>query len=236
MSCLSIIQSVAGRVGIPKPSFAYSSQDTQVLQLLELLNEEGQELANRANWTALNKQATFTTLAQQSQGLLSTIAPNCSFIINDTIWNRTLRRPVFGPRTPQEWQQQVAFSINGPWSNFRLEEGSILFFPVPTAGQTCAFEYATKNWVLKASDGTTTASAWTADGDTALLDEQIMTLGLIWRWKAAKGLAYEEDFNKYERRVLTAISRDGSKNSLSLDGSKYDVFPGVVVPAGSWGT
>lgn len=234
MTCLSIVQTACARLGLPQPAFVVSSPDLQTAQLLALLNEEGQELADRANWTALNAQATFTTLAQQSQGLMSALAPNCNFIINDTIWNRTLRRPVFGPRTPQEWQQQIAFSINGPWSNFRIEQGSLLFFPVPTAGETCAFEYSTKNWVSTTAGST--ASAWTADTDTSLLDEQLLTLGLIWRFRASKGLPYDSDLDKYESKVQRAITRDGSKDSLSLGGTKYDIFPGVVVPAGSWGT
>jgi len=233
MSCLSIIQSVSARLGLPKPSIAFSSPDLQTMQLLELLNEEGQELANRANWTALNKQASFNTLATEAQGSITTIAPGYSFIINDTIWNRDLRRPVFGPRTPQEWQQQLAFDINGPWSNFRIEEGVLRMFPVPVAGQQCVFEYASKNWV--SATGGTTSATWTSDTDTALLDEQIMTLGLIWRFRCAKGLPYSEDQDKYEKRVLNAIARDGGRDSINLDDAKYDIFPGVVVPSGSWG-
>lgn len=194
MTCLSIIQSASARLGLPKPAIAYSSQDLQTIQLLDLLNEEGQELANRANWTALNKQASFTTLAAIDQGNIATIAPGYSFIINDTIWNRSLRRPVFGPRTPQEWQQQLAFSINGPWSNFRIEEGVLRMFPTPSAGQACYFAYASKNWVSTTTG--TSAAAWTNDSDTALLDEQIMTLGLIWRFRCAKGLPYGADQDK----------------------------------------
>lgn len=233
MTCLSIIQSVSARLGLPKPAIAFSSQDLQTMQLLELLNEEGQELANRTNWTALNKQASFSTVATEAQGSINTLAPGYSFIINDTIWNRDLRRPVFGPRTPQEWQQQLAFDINGPWSNFRIEEGVLRMFPVPTAGQQCVFEFASKNWVSTSTGST--ASAWTSDIDTSLLDEQIMALGLIWRFRCAKGLPYGEDLDKYEKRVLNAMGRDGGRDSINLDDAKYDIFPGVVVPSGSWG-
>jgi len=234
MTCLSIIQSASARLGLIKPTFAFASQDLQIQQLLELLNEEGQELANRANWTALDREISFTTVASIDQGLINTIAPGFSFIINDTIWNRSLRRPVFGPRTPQEWQQQLAFAINGPWSNFRIENGVLRMFPVPVAGQSCYFEYASKNWVSTAT--ATTASTWTSDNDTSLLDETIMTLGLIWRFRSAKGLPYAEDQDKYEKRVMNAIARDGGKDALNLDNAKYDIFPGVVVPSGSWGT
>lgn len=233
MTCLTIIQSVALQVGITRPSFAIASTDTQIMQLVELANKEGKSLASRIDWTALQAEATFTTLATESQGSLATIASGLKYIINDTIWNRTLRRPVFGPKTPQTWQQQVASGINGPWSSFRIRGGTLRMNPVPTAGQSCYFEYASKNWVTKASDATGT-NAWSADGDTSVLDEDLLTLGTLWRWKQAKGFDYAEDFNEYERQVLDAIGRDGSKDTLNLSNTRYDVFPGIVVPSGSW--
>jgi hypothetical protein len=81
---------------------------------------------------------------------------------------------------------------------------------VPVAGDTIAFEWVSKNWVTVAAGGTST---WTADADTGLLDEEIMTQGVIWRWKAAKGLEYAEDYNKYERLVADQMGRDGGKRA-----------------------
>jgi hypothetical protein len=40
-----------------------------------------------------------------------------------------------------------------------------------------------------------------------------MTQGVIWRWKAAKGLEYAEDYNKYERLVADQMGRDGGKRA-----------------------
>jgi hypothetical protein len=197
-------------------------------------NEEGQELSTRYPWVVLQNEATFTTVATENQGALETLAPGLNYVINDTIWNRDLRRPVFGPKTPQTWQQNKAFAINGPWSNYRLIGGNLKMYPTPSAGQTCVFEYITKNW-LTDTTGATSRQTWLADTDVPLLDDQLIVLGTIWRWKAMKGFEYAEDFAKYERRVLDAMGRDGGKDFLSLSNTKYDIFPGVVVPAGSWG-
>lgn len=229
-----MIQSVCKRIGIAAPVAANGSTDLIVQQILELSNEEGQELAARYQWTGLVKEASFTTVGVENQGALGTIAPGMKFIINDTIWNRSLRRPVFGPRTPPQWQQQKAININGPWNTFRIEGSNILFNPIPAVGHSCYFEFITGNWISLNAGGT--GASWVNDADTSLLDEQLIALGTIWRWKAAKGLDYAEDFNKYEKRVLDAIGRDGTKDWLSTDGTKFDVFPGVVVPAGNWGT
>ena len=235
MSCLSIVQSVAQKLGLTTPNAVATSNDTQVLQLLALLNEEGQELAARYNWQALTLEASFTTVATETQGAIATIAPNLKFIINDTIWDRKTRRPIFGPLSPQYWQEQKSMFITGPWYQFRIVGGNLKFIPVPAAGDNCYFEYITSGW---ATDAGLTAkkSAFTADTDVSLLDEQILALGLTWRWKAMKGLDYSENFNSYERRVLDLIARDGSKPILNMGDYQYDIYPGVLVPSGSWGT
>jgi hypothetical protein len=234
LTCLQIIQSACKRIGILAPNTALSSNDQQIQQLVEISNEEGQDLASRYSFQALQIETIFTTVAAQVQGSLSTIAPGFKYIVNNTIWNRSLRRPVYGPRSEQDWQQIKAMQINGPWNSFRIINDQINFYPVPPAGQTCAFEYISTNWI-NTSTGST-SSIWTNDADTSKIDEQVLILGTIWRWKAAKGLDYAEDFAKYERRVQDTMGRDAGKDTLVLTGATYDVEPVVLVPRGSWGT
>lgn len=234
MTCLTVIQNVCKRM-LPTsvPTAVATSSDPQIIQLLALLNEEGQSLAERTNWQALTNEATFTTVATEIQGTLATVAPGCKFVINDTIWNRTLRRPVFGPLAPQIWQQQKAMFMQGPWNQYRIVGGSIKFVPVPSAGESCYFEYVTKNWATD-STGATGQPCFLADADLSLLDEQLLELGLIWRWREAKGLEFDTQYKKYEARVIDAIGRDASKPVLNMGQTEFDIYPGVYVPAGSW--
>jgi hypothetical protein len=231
-TCLQIIQSVCRRIGITSPGSVVTNSDIQIQQLLELSNEEGQEQADRYQWQTLQREATFTTVATQIQASLDTIAPGWNYIVNDTIWNRSLRRPVYGPRSQQDWQQQKAMQINGPFNSYRIISNSLNFYPVPTAGQTCAFEYMSLNWV----NSTSASSSWLVDTDTPYIDDQLLILGTLWRWKQAKGLNYAEDFAKYERRMSDLMGRDSGKPALSLTGVHDSIKPGVFVPAGNWGT
>lgn len=241
MTCLTLIQSVCARVGLPQPNAAVTSSDQKIQQLVAFANEEGQELAARYPWSKLTVPFQFTTIAAEQQFVVSQQNLNINFIINNTIWNRTLRRPVFGPLSPQQWEQQKAMFVQGPWNQFRIIGDGLFFLPAPAAGQTCVFEYQSLNW----NGGNPSerggslapqyfAETWIQDADVGILDEKIMALGVIWRWKAAKGLPYAEDFAKYEKRVNDEISRDSSKAVLNM-GDKYDtILPGVWVPAGSW--
>jgi hypothetical protein len=229
MTCLTLVQTACTRLGLNKPTAVVTSSDPQIMQLLALANEEGQTLAEMTNWQALVKPASFVTVATEIQGSMSTIAPGCKFIVNDTIWNQSLRFPVFGPLSAQRWAQQKAMFYQGPWNQFRVFDDQIHFVPTPPAGQTCTFEYTTKFWT---SSG---AEEFQSDSDTSLLDEKVMVMGLITRFRQAKGLDFQADLVKYQRRVADMIAREAPKPILSMDDgmwgwgdSPFDMGSGVI--------
>ena len=232
LNCLQIIQSACRRIGILSPNTAVTSTDPQVIQLVELCEEEGREQASRYEWQALQREATFPTVAVELQISLAAITQGFEYIVNNTIWNRDLRRPVYGPDSQQDWQQAKATQINGPFNRFRIIGSSIYFYPIPTAGQDCYFEYMSNFWAADTSGNG--SAVFENDTDVTVLDDQLVILGTVWRWKAAKGLAYAEDFRKYEARLLDVQNRDGGKPTLTMTGAKYDINPVVIVPAGSW--
>lgn len=232
-TCLQIVQSACRRIGILSPNAAMTSSDPLIQQMVEIANEEGRLQCSEYSWQALQREAKFTTVALEIQGALSTIAPDLEWISNNTIWNRTLRRPVYGPDSQQDWQQAKAMQINGPFNRFRIIASNINFYPVPVAGQSCYFEYQSNGWVRDANG--LAWSVWKNDSDVTVLDDELVILGTIWRWKSAKGLAYSDDYAKYEKRLTDSEATDGSKPTLSMGGAKYDIQPGIFVPAGSWG-
>ncbi len=220
INVLEVIQRATNALGIPKPSIALASTDVQVIQLVELLNQECRSLSTRYDWQELKFEQTFTTVATESQGTLSSIITGgreLRYILNETIWNRTRREPVYGPRSPRTWQGYKAVDITSPYSEYRIRGNQLLFLPAPTAGDTCAFEYMTKSTFSNAA-GTVYYRNANADTDLFLLDDEIILAGLEWRWRQKKGLEYAEDMMTYERMVADATGRNGTKRTLALDG------------------
>lgn len=78
MSLLSIVSSFAGRNGIPVPSTVIGNTDTNVIQILRLLEEEGNDLAKRGNWNVLTREATHTTVATEDQSNCN----DCSHVLS----------------------------------------------------------------------------------------------------------------------------------------------------------
>jgi hypothetical protein len=234
MSLLTIAQTVALRFGLAAPNTVASSTDQNILQIVGMINEDGQELASRHSWQALTNEATFATVATEIQGTMTTLTGlDFAYVVNETMWNRTQRRPVFGPKTPAEWQQLKAQVLVGPWQQYRVVGGKVKFTPAPPAGQSVFFEWCSKNWAIDINS--LGKNVMTVDTDTSLLDERLLTLGAIWRFKAAKKLEHTEDFEKYDLAVLDAISRDVPKARLDFGGASTGYYyPATLVPAGGW--
>lgn len=234
MTLLQILQEFCIRTGLVKPLIVMQSQDDQLLQLTGLANEVITDLVRRRAWTELQTESTFTSIAGGDQGAVDTLAPaGLLKILNETIYDRTRRLPVFGPRSPQAWQAIKAMPMAGPYYQYRIRGGRLLITPDMPAGHTMAFEYASKSAIL-AADGTTLKEYFTADDDSFLLDSALLQLGLRWRWKEEKGLPYMESYRLFEAAVSEAMGADGTKPVLSMADSFPLVTPGVFIPSGNW--
>lgn len=221
MSLLTIIQDVCDRLSLQRPSAVISSTDQVVRTLLGLAQQEGKEMARRATWQALTTEKTFTSVAAELQP--STIPTDFDYYLPDTFFNRTSRRKVEGPLTAEEWQRTKATLVVRVNPCFRLQGGNLYITPVPSAGDTFAYEYLSKNWCQ--SNASVGQSAWAADSDTALIDEELHKLGIIWRFKKSKGFDYGEDFASYERSLTQAMVRDGAKPRIYTDGMGRERVP-----------
>lgn len=230
MTLLTIVQAAADRVGVARPSTVIGNADQTARTMLALAQEEGNHLARRAPWQRLTKEQTFTATATETQS--GALPSDFDRFITETFWNRTRKRQVRGPLTSEEWQSLKGWTTSPLVDAFRLRGNDLIFSPIPQAGDTYAYEYVSNQWCRSAS--LEDRSAWAADTDTGLLDEELMTLGLAWRFLQSSGLDYAEAFDKYERQVANALLRDGGKRTRYYAGSAGGRGPGIVVPEGSW--
>lgn len=213
---LEIMQGVCRKLGLNQPASVIGSNDSNITQLQEIANEEGQELADAYEWQILTSEVSQVAVATESQGRLNDIVDgDLGWIVNDTFWNRTTDRPLFGPLSAQQWQQLKANAAAGPFSNYRIRGNELLLYPAPSAGDELYFEWVSKDFCQNAA-GTHSYREWNADDDVSILDSRLMSLGIVWRWKQLKGLDFQADYAKYTTAVEQAKARDGTKPVLSL--------------------
>jgi hypothetical protein len=234
MTLLSIIQDSCDLLGIRRPSTVVDSQDDQVRQLLALANEEGKSLNRSFNWQVMTRQHLFITVDAAEQ--IDAVEDDWDRFIHNSFFNRTTRRPVLGPVSPQLWQNiQANPQVNRVILAYRQRDNAFLITPNPPPLQTIAYEYVSKNWA-RSADGLLDYARWEADTNTSFLPEDIFPLGIRWRWKKTKGLPYGEDFDTYNQQLSQFQARDGGSTVLNQTGGGDWVYVGNPnVPETSFG-
>ncbi len=231
MSFLTIIQDAARRLSLEAPSAVVSATDPLVQQLRGLANQEGRDLVRAHNWRVLMKEKTFTTTATETQ--TGVLPADFDRFINETVFNRTNTRRVIGPLTAQEWQSEKAILASVLRDAFRIRGTDFIVTPLPAAGETWAFEYISDLWVDTDADGTADATAFAADANTTVFPDELLILGIIWRFRQAKGLDYAEEHRNYMMALGDAVARDGGRRSIAMG----EGFPdGARIPYVSEGT
>lgn len=200
---LNVTDAIADEIGLPKPSTIISNTDNDARMLLQLVNREGRNLVKAKDWTILQRLHTFSTADGTAEYSLPS---DYSRLLRETEWNRTLQRPMRGPVNAQEWQTIKSGGVGAGVINQRMRifRGSgatdivrkIYIDPTPDAVETIAFEYMSSHFCHNAA-GNTTYAAWNADTDILFLEEDLMVLGGIIRFKRAKGMdwgSYADEF------------------------------------------
>lgn len=229
MSYLTIVQRAAQLLSLPTPATVVGSTDPNVVQLGALANEVGEALSRDHDWQALTRQYTFQTADAEEQP--DAVPDDWDRFLPDTFYNRTTIRQL-QLITPQVWQAIKALPALGtPYIMWRERDGVFLTTPTPPADQTIAYEYVSKNWVL--SPASVPRSYFQEDADTTYLDERLLRLGTIWRFKQTKGLDYAEDLKTYEIERQKTQGKDGGATALNIAGAMQFTL-GANVQSGSF--
>ena len=220
MTLLSICQNVADFTGFERPTSVISNTDPIARQLLALAQREGKQLMRVSDCAILKKEHTFST----SSGTAAYALPSdFDRLVLETSYNRSDNDILTGPISSSEYQLvNHGMATTGTTEKFRLKAASnALKFeldPTPSSTQTIGFEYVSTQFCQ--SSGGSGQAVWTADTDTGILDETTMEMGVTWRFKAAHGLDYAEDFRQYQLEVRQAVARNGSAPILQLDDAR----------------
>lgn len=232
MTLLTIIQGAAKELPVSTPSTVISNSESNTVTMLQLAQKEVLELIRQYDWQALLAEGTFTTVAAETQTTLSTVATDILRICNDSMWDRTQSKKVLGPLSPQEWQRKKASAAQASASSwFRIRGNSILFYPTPAAGNSIYFEYQ-RNTPILDTNGSTRKATWAADTDTCILNEELVRLGVVWRFLQGRGLDYGEAFRTYQDALDYFAGIDGAKPVIDMTGETETLD--VTLADGSW--
>ncbi len=234
MTALSIVQQTCKWLSIPVPQALFSATDTQTMELTALLNEEIEELSRWPDslWRKLIREHTFISQASDVQTLTPLPTTGFGYIIPATMWDRTMTRPCLGPIDPQTWEawkaRPILTSILWGW---RLRGNDFLTAPNPPAGDTVAYEYMSNLCVYATGDTVPTKQYFTADDDTSIFNEMMVSRGVRWRFLSQKKLDYTQEYQTWISLVQREVSRNKGMPVLNASGPTWPALAGPYVPS-----
>lgn len=220
MSLLTIVQDACALVGIDVPTVVTSSTDATYTQFVYLAQFEGDELMRKHKWREQKVAADFT-----GDGTTTTWALPEDFDRFTTEQRResSVLLGLDGPVSDDEFLDAQVRGWNPTIPYFRLFNGNIETVPAVADGQMIRFEYISSYWIT--DSGGTLKARFTADSDLSLLPDRLVTLGLVWRWKRAKGLDYAEEFRTYQMEKLQQARVDGGTPRLRMSEGRDYMHP-----------
>lgn len=234
LNLVQIATQAYGEIGLDAPSQIVGGNNADGSKILALLNREGNELSSMDEpaWPQLRgEQVIPLVIGQQSYAFPADF--RC--YRPSTGWDRSTHWRMAGPISDREWQAiRSGIAIASPRLRFRLYGGQLQIDPVPTATDTIAFEFISKNWCASASG--TAQSAFAADTDVPILPDDLFVLGLKWRTLAARGFNYAEEKMAYIEARDRTLAQSLAPDVLNLNFRTARIgglgFP--PIPDGDW--
>lgn len=227
MTILSACQRAAIQLVSRSPSTIFSSTANFELELRTLANVAARDIAEGHDWQALTKLHAITGDGVEIGHDMPTDYDRMLVKgdVHSPEWTTWRYTPARDLDQFLDFQNGLSIARPGTWI---LLGGQMQFWPILQSGEGAQFYYLSKN-IVRASDGSLKAE-FTADADTFVLDESLLTLALIWRWRAMKRLEYAEDMANFEKEMSQRAGRDRGSRILATGPSRMPGNIGIAYP------
>lgn len=215
MTVLSVIQQAAPRIGIAVPSIVFSDTSRTGIELQEAVNEAARGMVDDYDWQALKTIGTATGDGSATDFGLG--ADYGRMLKLSRLW------PSEEPTTPivfftdaDKWLEQEVSLVSEVTRRAIILGNRLHIKPAMSNGATTQYMYISNRIVTADGFTSPTKTAFTADSDTFALDERLLKLSLIWRWKAARGRPYAQDKVDYDNAIDAKAGTDKGSRVLHI--------------------
>lgn len=213
MTTLSVIQDACtSGIALEKPTAVYGSSTREHIELASLLNEAGAMIAGAHEWQTLNKVATIT-----GDGSDETFALPTDFdrmLDKSQLWSSSLETPLTPISDRDEWLGMDVQSFDFVINAWIIYANQIHIKPALASGVTVKYFYQSHHW------GQTSAlvnvDEFSSDTDTFRLNNRLLKLALIYKWREMKGLPYAENMADYQDLLAKLINRDKGSRIIRI--------------------
>lgn len=227
MSVLTACQKAAIRLVGQKPQTLFSTTDQFAMELADLANEAATDIAKAHDWQALTKRfdavGDGTTVTFPLPSDYDRMLKKGDVHSTKWLWARFLPA-----RDLDQWLDLMSWLTVGNPGYWIILNDEFNVWPRMAADEKATFYYISKYLTTNAKP------QFDADADEFALDERLLTLSVIWRWRAQKRLEYAEDMRNFEIALSKAIADDKGSQIIYGRGFRrlgYDTrvaYPGAL--------
>jgi hypothetical protein len=226
MTVLSAVQSAAIRCIGRRIVSVFSDPDQFAAEMTDLINEAATDIAKAHDWQRLMKLHTINGDGEAESFPLPADYDRMPIVSN--LYSTRSQLPLARVRDLDQWLEFDVTPVVGYPGYWILLGGDIQIKPPLGVSENVKMYYLTRN--LFAGD----KARADVDGDEFLLPERLLTLALIWRWKAMKRLDYGEDMQNYNMALSEAAGKDKGSRILRVGRPRISAgvqvaYPGEVI-------
>ena len=230
MTLLTACQDAAVELSQPIPSsIATNTSNPFARELLLHANRAAVALMKTHDWRALTTLGTLTGDGSATSFALPTDydrMPKKAQVHSTSYMNMAYQRAA----DLDEWLYlNQSGAIRSSPGNWVILGGEMQIFPAMPSTETAKFYYITKNIVQPASGSI--KPLFTVDTDTFRLPERLLSLGIVWRWRAQKRIDFAAELNNYEVALSEEIGTDKGSRILTIGRPRVPAdmaYPGVL--------
>jgi hypothetical protein len=231
MTVLSACQNAAKLMGMgaAAPTAIFNSTAPFSIDMSVVANEAAVGIMKSHDWRKL------TVLHTQAGD-----GSDTSFALPSDYDRMPLKSKIFStaPNLPlcpvedlDQWQEIVLHGITTPVGSWIILGGELQIRPALASGESAKLYYIS-NLIVTPESGDNKA-AFTLDTDTFRLSERLLTLAIIWRWRALKGLDYSEEMRNYEIAFSEEAGREKGSRILTVGQQRFPgnlqaTYPGTI--------
>ena len=231
MTVLSACQKAAIRLVGSSPSTLFSTTNQFETEIRDLANEVGETVAKAHDWRALTALNTMT--GDGSTTAFDLPSDYDRLPVKATVYSTSTTFPLTPVPDLDRWLEFQIDNVVGAPGYWIILNGQMQILPALGASETGKFYYISNQWA-KSSEGTN-QTAFLTDTDTFRLPERLITLGVIWRWRAQKRMEFAEDLRNFEIALQEEAGRDKGARMIAIGRARMPsdasmAYPGVIVP------
>ncbi|WP_434286301.1 hypothetical protein [Celeribacter sp. SCSIO 80788] len=197
MSLLTIAETVALNCGMQQvPTSVSGSSERRWQEVKDFSEKAAMELVRRVDWGELTREETLT-----GDGTNKTfdLPPDDYDHLTNGV-SVVSGGAVLRGLSQAEWRTLTP--VEGDPRYFILQGSKITLWPYLATSETATVSYQSKNWCSAGG------SEWAADEDTSLIDEDVLAMATIVRWRRQKGMSYDDFEAEYEAMLSDRATFD----------------------------